>query len=573
MRKAESLTSNQILVKSIVSKEFKEDAANYKNENEYFEFFSASQILKNLNLSNEEISDGIVGGGNDGGCDAIYVLLNGERVTSDMLSGLKVTKGSILELIIIQAKMTMGFSEDAIMKFKTTSENLLPLDCDNKEYEKRYNEDVLDEFKLFRDIITTYITGQIVISIKYFYSTLAANDIHENVINQKDELILKVRGIFPTAKVAFDFVHADELMSYYNKDVDFTGILTLSESPISLGGNDYVALINLSNYFNFIVDNTGKLRYGIFDSNVRDYQGNNSVNSDIANTLSERNTETDFWWLNNGVTIIAEELRPITTKSLEIKNPEVVNGLQTSREIFNYFSKDSGLLDSEKRNILVRIICPKEESSRDKVIFATNNQTSIPKYSLRVTDNIHLQIEGYFKTKGLYYDRRKNYYKNRNKKSSEIIGVPFLAQCLITLVLKQPDYARARPSSLLADNNTYHLLYEASPNLEAYYRVAKTGKIVKNIVDLSEGLERSEKSDILFYVLYAVVSKKMKTTDITFDKLKDFDFETLSDEEINNSKELVYQLYKEEGGNSRVAKSSTFIKKVIDKLNMQQETS
>ena len=226
------------------------------------------------------------------------------------------------------------------------------------------------------------------------------------------------------------------------------------------------------------------------------------------------------------------------------------------------------MLDTEKRNILVRIICPKEESSRDKVIFATNNQTSIPKYSLRVTDNIHLQIEGYFKTKGLYYDRRKNYYKNRNKKSSEIIGVPFLAQCLITLVLKQPDYARARPSSLLSDNDTYHLLYEDSPNLEVYYRVAKIGKIVKNNVDLTEGLERSEKSDILFYVLYAVVSQKMKTTDITFDKLKNFDFETLSDEEINYSKELVYQLYKEEGGNSRVAKSSTFINKVIDKLNI-----
>ena len=98
--------------------------------------------------------------------------------------------------------------------------------------------------------------------------------------------------------------------------------------------------------------------------------------------------------------------------------------------------------------------------------------------------------------------------------------------------------------------------------------MAKIGKIVKNNVDLTEGLERSEKSDILFYVLYAVVSQKMKTTDITFDKLKNFDFETLSDEEINYSKELVYQLYKEEGGNSRVAKSSTFINKVIDKLNI-----
>ena len=143
-------------------------------------------------------------------------------------------------------------------------------------------------------------------------------------------------------------------------------------------------------------------------------------------------------------------------------------------------------------------------------------------YTIELFVGILLRYHLHFKTKGLYYDRRKNYYKNRNKKSSEIIGVPFLAQCLITLVLKQPDYARARPSSLLSDNDTYHLLYEDSPNLEVYYRVAKIGKIVKNNVDLTEGLERSEKSDILFYVLYAVVSQKMKTTDITFDKLKNF---------------------------------------------------
>ena len=46
---------------------------------------------------------------------------------------------------------------------------------------------------------------------------------------------------------------------------------------------------------------------------------------------------------------------------------------------------------------------------RDDIIFATNNQTNIPKSSLRVTDAIHLQIEMYCKTRGLYYDRRKNY--------------------------------------------------------------------------------------------------------------------------------------------------------------------
>ena len=58
------------------------------------------------------------------------------------------------------------------------------------------------------------------------------------------------------------------------------------------------------------------------------------------------------------------------------------------------------------------IIVPDNEESRDQIIFATNNQTNIPKATLRVTDPIHLQIEMYFKSRGLFYDRRKNYYKN-----------------------------------------------------------------------------------------------------------------------------------------------------------------
>ena len=63
----------------------------------------------------------------------------------------------------------------------------------------------------------------------------------------------------------------------------------------------------------------------------------------------------------------------------------------------------------------MRFIVPGSEEVRDDIIFATNNQTNIPKSSLRVTDAIHLQIEMYCKSRGLYYDRRKNYYKNLKK--------------------------------------------------------------------------------------------------------------------------------------------------------------
>ena len=120
---------------------------------------------------------------------------------------------------------------------------------------------------------------------------------------------------------------------------------------------------------------------------------------------------------------MSDKITLITNRQLSIDNPEVVNGLQTSREIYNYFSESKDKLNNESRNVLVRFIVPDSEEIRDDIIFATNNQTNIPKSSLRVTDPIHLQIEMYCKTRGLYYDRRKNYYKNLKKKATDIIRI------------------------------------------------------------------------------------------------------------------------------------------------------
>ena len=55
--------------------------------------------------------------------------------------------------------------------------------------------------------------------------------------------------------------------------------------------------------------------------------------------------------------------------------------------------------------------------TRDQVIRATNRQTAVSDASLRATDDVQRQIENYFLTKGWYYDRRKNFYKNEGKGS------------------------------------------------------------------------------------------------------------------------------------------------------------
>lgn len=554
----------QILLENLIEQEFQNND-NYSSISDYFEFFSASQILKNQGLSDDEVDNGIVGKGLDGGCDSIYLFLNNLLITPDVVEHISAPKDSILEMIIIQSKKTTSFGEDAVMKWKTISGNLLDLSKTITDFTARYNTDVLEAFTTFRDTYTRLITSRVKLKFRFYYATLAS-ELHPNVIQQAEELKDTIRGLFPNAVVDVTFVDSDTLFDMYNAVIENRVNLRFADIPISPNQKNYVALVDLKSYFNFIVDDEGNVRKSFFDSNVRDYQGKNNVNSSIAETL-HRTDNNDFWWLNNGVTVLASEATLVNNRELQIVNPEIVNGLQTSMEIYNYFSENREALESEKRSVLLRIIVPDNEESRDQIIFATNNQTNIPKATLRVTDPIHLKIEMYFKSRGLFYDRRKNYYKNQGRKPAEIVGVSFLAQCLITIFLKKPDYARARPSTLLNDEKTYNELYEKNNDLEVFYRVAVLGKKIQKNVRSVPDYSPAEKSDILYYVLYAVIADVLNKKNITPSDIKDLDMDSVTDTIIENIRNRVYEIYKQHGGNGRVAKSAEFIQYIDNMLN------
>ena len=539
----------QILLENLIEQEFRNND-NYSNISEYFEFFSASQILKNQGLSDDEVDNGIVGKGLDGGCDSIYLFLNNLLITPDVVEHISAPKDSILEMIIIQSKKTTSFGEDAVMKWKTISGNLLDLSKTTTDFTARYNADILEAFTTFRDTYTRLITSRVKLKFRFYYATLAS-ELHPNVIQQAEELKDTIKGLFPNAVVEVTFVDSDTLFEMYNAVIENRVNLKFADIPISPNQKNYVALVDLKSYFNFIVNDEGDVRKSFFDSNVRDYQGKNNVNSSISETL-HRADDNDFWWLNNGVTVLASEATLVNNRELQIVNPEIVNGLQTSMEIYNYFSENREALESEKRSILLRIIVPDNEESRDQIIFATNNQTNIPKATLRVTDPIHLQIEMYFKSRGLFYDRRKNYYKNQGHKPAEIVGVSFLAQCLITIFLKKPDYARARPSTLLNDEKTYNELYEKNNNLEVFYRVALLGKKIQKNVRSGSDYSSAEKSDILYYVLYAVIADVLGKRNITPADIKNLDMDSVTDTLIEDIRNRVYEIYKQHGGNGRV---------------------
>ena len=72
----------------------------------------------------------------------------------------------------------------------------------------------------------------------------------------------------------------------------------------------YVGLIKLPDFRKFLEDEPNVLAERIFESNVRGFAQDLTVNDAIATSLKNPKGEPNFWLLNNGVTIIAAKTAP-----------------------------------------------------------------------------------------------------------------------------------------------------------------------------------------------------------------------------------------------------------------------
>ena len=303
-----------------------------------------------------------------------------------------------------------------------------------------------------------------------------------------------------------------------------------------------------------------------FDANIRDYQGNVEVNTAIRETLMQITPNEDFWWLNNGITITATNAS-FASKRLNIEDPQIVNGLQTSFEIFNYFNTNK--VETENRNILIRIVKTTDEKNRLNVIKSTNSQTNIPPASLRATDPIHRDIEEYLYAKNYFYDRRKNYYKNQGKPSNRIISIPYLAQIVMGLLIQKPDYARARPSTLIKNNSDYEAIFTSKMPINLYFKSISIHKKVEEALKsyCTPRLSRIQIGDIKFHVSMYVCGRLTNSLKPSVTSIESINLDLLIDDILNEAIEIVYVLYDSLGGTNAIAKGKEFVTEVLEQLN------
>jgi hypothetical protein len=440
----------------------------------FFELFSASQVLKNYGLSYDEIQAGIIDArGGDGGIDAIYTFVNGALVTEDMEFA-TLRQNALVTLVVIQAKTETGFSDEPILRIERTIKQLFDISHDPNQYSRTYNSQLISAVTLFQSVYCALLTTSPQLQISFYY-TAKADYIHPNVQDQAEALKLTVKHLFSESNVDFNFLGAEQLLALYRKAKVETIPLQVAQAmqTPTLGT---VCLIQLRELFDFIRDpDTGELRAWLFEENIRDYEGKDiEVNKGIRQTLLNPTSGQEFWWLNNGLTIVASKA-PRDGNTLTIRDPKIVNGLQTSMEIYNFFHIQPDTTDT--RTILVRVIVTDIEQTRNDIIRATNTQSPIQATSLRAFDPIHHLIEQHFTLHGWFYERRKNFYKNQGKPRDKIITISYLAQAVAAIVLQKPNDSRGRPTTLV--KKSYDKVFNDNYPISMYLECIKFMKAVE----------------------------------------------------------------------------------------------
>ncbi len=253
--------------------------------------------------------------------------------------------------------------------------------------------------------------------------------------------------------------------------------LQVREGPLVVGEAGFVGMVSLSDYAAFVTDERGNRRRALFTDNVRDYEGRYGVNGAISETLSSP-TDDDFWTLNNGVTLVVRQARA-GYRVLALQDPRIVNGLQMTTEIFEHFKR---ALDRDDRMLLVRVVVPQSDDSRDRIIVATNKQTPIAAGVLKATDKIHRDIEDYFAARGLYYERRRNEHRNDGRSLDTVVTMPYLARCMTATALLRPHLAVKvnAPSRLLTQPALYEDVFASDIPLGAFQNAVR---IIRRVED------------------------------------------------------------------------------------------
>ena len=179
--------------------------------------------------------------------------------------------------------------------------------------------------------------------------------------------------------------------------------------------------------------------YPIFDKNIREYLGNKGVNKSIYQTLLDEEDRKNFFYYNNGITVICDKMTKIVTQpsdynmnaAFRIDNPQIVNGCQTVNSIYEALKNiDPDKLEKDFKDtfVMLKILeIDRDNSGDDKlykdIVKYTNSQNSIDEKTFVANTDTFIRLQNEFESKGfllLIKQSDKNKFANKYRVSTKL---------------------------------------------------------------------------------------------------------------------------------------------------------
>lgn len=149
----------------------------------------------------------------------------------------------------------------------------------------------------------------------------------------------------------------------------------------------------------------------LFARNIRGFLGSTEINRGMEATLKKE--PEFFWYYNNGVTIICDDADEVSSHGkhiLHVRNPQVINGQQTTRTLSKF------ALQAPKASVTVRVIRVSRDAKYDAnrfdtlvshIVQATNWQNAILPSDLISNDQQQIRIERELRKLNYWYIRKR----------------------------------------------------------------------------------------------------------------------------------------------------------------------
>lgn len=463
------------------------------DESIQFEMFTNFSVISSRASSQFELED-VTTGPADDGTDGIAIIIDEEVIASDedAISVFKTDrKNHDVEIIFIQAKRSDSFELGDFLKFKESilrfiNSDPYDIDDDVQKNAKAIFEVIIKNVPKIRGgkpSLTTHF-----VTTGTYQKPEALETAQIDFINQIEEL-----GYFENLDIKL--IGRDELTALWVNT--YSGVSAqlnmFSNAPLPTisGINEaYIAVVKAKDFVqNLLITDEGNLQVQVFEENVRSFLGtDNPVNKSIAETLNSGDVATRFPVLNNGITIISQDVR-VQGNTLHLENYQIVNGCQTSNVLF-----ENRALLNDSIMLNIKVIETTNEDIFSELVRATNSQSIIEETQFISLKPIVKKIESYFNTfEGqdgrLYFERRERQYVGKDIPVIRTFSVHLAAKSVTAMFLERPDLSFRYPKrmyslfgeKIFAEDNKEIIFYTACLSLYRLHLLVSNGIIPQNM--------------------------------------------------------------------------------------------